>query len=88
MDNAIKYSNNGGTVVVNILEGEIIISDNGIGIEQSKLDQLFERYYQVDQKEKGYGLGMCIAKYIADAHNYSLVIDSVPDKGTNVHIIF
>lgn len=88
VDNAIKYSNEGGLVLVTILKDEIIITDEGIGIEQSKLEQLFERYYQVDHNAKGYGLGMCIAKYIADAHKYSLEIDSVPDKGTNVHIIF
>jgi len=88
MDNAIKYTNEGGLIVITILNGEIIISDNGIGIDQNKLEQLFERYYQVDHNEKGYGLGLCIAKYIADAHNYSLVIDSVPDKGTDIHIIF
>jgi signal transduction histidine kinase len=87
VDNAIKYSKEKGSVVVTILKGEIIISDNGIGIEQSKLEQLFERYYQVNHNEKGYGLGLCIAKYIADAHNYELKIDSEPDKGTNVHII-
>jgi signal transduction histidine kinase len=88
VDNAIKYSNIGGLVEITILKGEIIISDNGIGIDQSKLEQLFERYYQVDHNEKGYGLGLCIAKYIADAHNYKLVVDSVPNKGTNIHVIF
>jgi signal transduction histidine kinase len=88
VDNAIKYSNESGKVEITILKGEIIISDNGTGIEQSKLEQLFERYYQVDHNEKGYGLGLCIAKYIADAHNYKLVVDSVPSKGTSIHIIF
>lgn len=86
IDNAIKYSNDGSLVTINILEGEIVITDNGIGIEQSKLEQLFERYYQVDHNQKGYGLGLCIAKYIADAHDFSLVIDSTPNNGTSVHI--
>lgn len=86
IDNAIKYSNEGSLVTINILEGEIVITDNGIGIEQSKLEQLFERYYQVDHNQKGYGLGLCIAKYIADAHDFSLVIDSTPNNGTSVHI--
>ena len=88
MDNAIKYSNIGGSVVVNILEGEIIIKDDGIGIEQNKLEQLFERYYQVDHNEKGYGLGLCIAKYISDAHGYKILIESAQDEGTSVHITF
>jgi signal transduction histidine kinase len=88
MDNAIKYSNNGGSVLVNILRNEIIIKDNGIGIEQSKLEQLFERYYQVNYNEKGYGLGLCIAKYIADAHGYKILIESTKNEGTMVRIIF
>jgi signal transduction histidine kinase len=88
MDNAIKYSNEDGLVNVTILKSEVIISDNGIGIEQSKLEQLFERYYQVDHNEKGYGLGLCIAKYIADAHGYKILVNSVPNKGTDIHIIF
>lgn len=88
MDNAIKYSNEGGLVNISILKNEVIISDNGIGIESNKLQQLFERYYQVDHNEKGYGLGLCIAKYIADAHGYKIIVDSIPNKGTNVHIIF
>jgi signal transduction histidine kinase len=88
LDNAIKYSKEKGLVDVTINKGEIIISDNGIGIEQSELELLFERYYRVDYKEKGYGLGLCIAKYIADSHHYSLTIDSELEKGTNVHITF
>lgn len=86
IDNAIKYSNEDSLVSIIILEDEIIISDNGIGIEQSKLEQIFERYYQVDHNQKGYGLGLCIAKYIADAHSFSLVINSNLNSGTNVHI--
>lgn len=88
MDNSIKYTNDKGLVTITILKDELVISDNGVGIEQNKLEQIFERYYQVNHNEKGYGLGLCIAKYIADAHNYSLVIDSVPNKGTSIHIIF
>lgn len=86
IDNAIKYSNENGQVNINILNNEIVISDNGIGIEPSKLEKLFDRYYQVNNNEKGYGLGLCIAKYIADAHGYKIVIDSKADSGTNVHI--
>lgn len=88
MDNAIKYSNENSDINITIKKGELIISDHGIGIEQSKLEQLFERYYQVDHNEKGYGLGLCIAKYIADAHGYTLRIDSKLNEGTSVHILF
>ncbi len=49
---------------------------------------MFERYYQVNHNEKGYGLGLCIAKYIADAHDFKIAIDSRENKGTTVRIIF
>ncbi len=88
LDNAIKYSNESSTVNIIIKEKKLTISDNGIGIEKSKLEQLFERYYQVDSNSKGYGLGLCIAKYIADAHNYDIKIDSIENIGTTVDIIF
>lgn len=88
LDNSIKYSNEGGNISIIISKGCLSITDNGIGIEQSKLEQLFERYYQVDNNKNGYGLGLCIAKYIADAHNYKLSIESVENKGTTVKVIF
>lgn len=66
----------------------ITITNADIGIEKSKLKQLFERYYQIDDTKKGYGLGLCIAKYIADVHGYKIEIDSTENKGTTVTIIF
>jgi hypothetical protein len=88
LDNAIKYSNEESNITMNISKDKISIIDTGIGIEKSKLEQLFERYYQVDGTKNGYGLGLCIAKYIADAHGYKILVNSVPNKGTDIHIIF
>lgn len=88
LDNAIKYSNEMQSVIVTISKNKITIKDNGVGIEKKKMEQLFERYYQVDVNNKGYGLGLCIAKYIADAHGYKLNISSIENKGTVVEIVF
>ena len=88
IDNAIKYTDNSGEVNITIDKNKITISDNGVGMEKSELDQIFERYYQVDSKNSGYGLGLCIAKYIADAHNFNINIDSKKSVGTTVEIFF
>lgn len=86
LDNAVKYSNNNSEIKITLYEKKIVILDNGIGIEKSKFEQLFDRYYQINNSKNGYGLGLCIAKYIADAHNYKINIDSEVDKGTTVEI--
>lgn len=88
LDNAIKYSNEATKINITIKDGVLKISDHGIGIEKSELEQIFNRYYQVNSSEKGYGLGLCIAKYIADAHGYDLDIQSSKNKGTVIKIKF
>lgn len=87
LDNAIKYSTENNIIEVKLQDNEIIIKDNGIGMEKSELEKLFERYYRVNNNELGYGLGMCIAKYIADLHNFKIDIKSKKNKGTTVKII-
>ena len=86
--NAIKYTPDGGRVIVDACicntetgtEAKIIISDNGIGIDPSQLDLIFEKFYQTGKvnlhssgtttfKGGGPGLGLAIAKGIVDAHN-------------------
>ena len=87
IDNAIKYSNENTLIKVMLKDSEIQIIDQGIGIAKNDLEQIFNRYYRIKEDEKGYGLGLCIAKYIADAHNYELEIKSIKNKGTTVKII-
>jgi signal transduction histidine kinase len=88
IDNAIKFSDNYKDIVVNINKKNIEIIDNGIGMEKSELEKIFNRYYKVKDDDKGYGLGLCIAKYIADAHGFTIDIESKKNKGTNIKINF
>ncbi len=88
IDNAIKYSNDGGTVRVGALqrENEIIISvhDQGCGIEKEHLPRLFERFYRADKARSrqlgGTGLGLAIVKHIAQAHGGRVAVESTPGK--------
>jgi two-component system phosphate regulon sensor histidine kinase PhoR len=94
IDNAIKYSNDGGTVRVEALqrENEIIISvhDQGCGIEKKHLPRLFERFYRVDMARSrqmgGTGLGLAIVKHIAQAHVGRVAVESIPGKGSTFSI--
>jgi two-component system phosphate regulon sensor histidine kinase PhoR len=94
VDNAIKYSDAGGTVrvVAKRREGsvEIAVSDQGIGIEPDKLPRLFERFYRVDKtrsrKLGGTGLGLAIVKHIAEAHGGTVSVESTPGEGSTFMI--
>jgi len=90
LDNAIKYSREGGQVTVRtaINKGwaRLEVSDTGIGIPAEHLPYLSERFYRVDKARSreagGAGLGLSIAHGIASMHNGMLTLSSVVDQGT------
>lgn len=90
VENAIKYNNEGGKVIIHFEDTKknIVISvrDNGPGIPPEHLSRIFERFYRVDKsrsKERGgTGLGLAIVKHILNAHNTKITVESRVDKGT------
>ena len=90
LDNAIKYSEPGQTVILEGLEQkeEVLmrVRDRGCGIERRHLDRLFERFYRVDQarsrKLGGTGLGLAIVKNIMQAHHGRVSVESKPGAGS------
>ena len=90
LDNAVKYSAAGGRVLVRALEnasGPVIeILDDGIGISESDLARIFERFYRVDKSRSresgGAGLGLSIAKHIVESHGGKLEVESALQKGS------
>jgi signal transduction histidine kinase len=74
LDNAVKYTPDGGSVTVRVEEedGSVVlaVSDTGIGISEDQLPLVFERFYRADaaRAEEGVGLGLSIARQIAEAH--------------------
>lgn len=95
-DNAIKYNRPGGCVNISVRCGqkdiEFIVTDTGIGIPQGEQKRVFERFYRVDKSHSkdvdGTGLGLSIVKHGAAYHKASVILDSVPDQGTTVRILF
>ncbi len=94
IDNAIKYSPEGGEVRINarpVAPGlEITVRDFGCGIEKEHLPRLFERFYRVDKarsrKQGGTGLGLAIVKHIVQAHHGQVRVDSILGEGSTFTI--
>ncbi|QIA09354.1 sensor histidine kinase [Draconibacterium halophilum] len=92
ISNAIKYSTDSKKISVRLYKNTkvnvIEIEDEGIGIAEDKLSQIFEKFYRVDQKENisGTGLGLTVVKEIIEAHNGKICVSSKLGKGTKFSI--
>jgi len=90
VDNAIKYTGEGGKVTVYLKSAgqmaSIEVEDTGIGISQEETARIFERFYRVDRARSrdigGTGLGLAIVKHIAQTHRGNVSVDSQLGKGT------
>ena len=89
ISNALKFTSVRGKIRVNMnviqhtLKVEVV--DNGIGIEQRKLDRIFERFYQVEESDRrrmGTGIGLNLAKKLAEKHKGTLTATSKVGEGT------
>jgi signal transduction histidine kinase len=96
LDNAIKYSSEGKTVTVAATseDNEVIwrITDKGNGIEPQALEHAFDRFYRADSSRaksvtEGYGLGLSIAKMIADIHQGNITLKSRVGHGTTAIVL-
>ncbi len=90
VDNAIKYGNPEGTITLNLerLEDKLKVSvvDDGPGIGEEHLQNIFRRFYRVDKsrsREKGgTGLGLAICKHLLKMHGEAITVESELEKGT------
>ena len=95
LDNALRYSPDNSTVTIDVTERsdtvKFVISNTGEGISLLDLPHVFERFYPADTSrsgKSGFGLGLSLAKKIADLHGATLSISSNPGKTTTVSVIF
>jgi two-component system phosphate regulon sensor histidine kinase PhoR len=95
VDNAIKYTPNGGSVTVLLedLPEKVVlrVRDTGIGIAKEHIPRLFERFYRVDKGRSrnlgGTGLGLAIVKHIVLSMKGEIQVSSEPGKGTEFSIV-
>lgn len=95
-DNAIRYNNEGGSVLVSVnpveMGVQLRVKDTGIGIPKEHQDRIFERFYRVDKSRSkstgGTGLGLAIVKHIISKHGAEMELYSEPGQGTEYSILF
>jgi len=96
VSNAVNYSRDGGTVRVICGRGpdnraRVTISDEGIGIAQEKLPNIFKEYYRTTGAARhnrgSSGLGLSIVRQIAEEHRIALQVESQPGKGTTFRVV-
>jgi heavy metal sensor kinase len=89
-ENASKYTPPGGSVTLTATPAEehviFAVRDTGIGISEDELPRIFDRFYRVAQAHeiapRGSGLGLALAKWIAERHGTQLIVDSTPGRGS------
>ncbi len=94
MNNAIKYSPDGGTITVRLSETHnnivLSITDQGLGIPKKDLGRVFDRFYRVDKararKQGGTGLGLAISKEVIKAHGGNIWVESQEGRGSTFYI--
>lgn len=95
VDNAIKYTPEGGTVTLSCRKEEkfcrITVSDTGMGVAEEELSSIFERFYRAEQARSGqvdgHGLGLSIARIIVRAHGGQIEVQSKKGVGSRFHIL-
>lgn len=90
IDNALKYTQKGGTVRVTISQlynnVHVVVSDNGCGIPAEHLPNVKRKFYKANQQVRGSGIGLAVADEIIKMHGGSLDVESVEGEGTAVTI--
>ncbi len=90
LSNAFKFTPKGGRIEFNLKKSdktvEIVISDTGIGISPDRIENIFDRFYQVDsshtREQEGAGLGLALSKELVEQHKGQIRVESSEGKGS------
>ncbi|MBQ6127648.1 HAMP domain-containing histidine kinase [Candidatus Saccharibacteria bacterium] len=85
LDNGVKYAKN--TVGVNVKKDRITVISDGKMIPESKLPHLFDRFYQADKTTEGVGLGLAIAKTVAEKNGWKVYAETDKEFKTNLFVL-
>ena len=88
VQNAIKFTSEGGYVVVIVSQGEefttFTVTDNGVGIKKENLNKVLDKFFQEDYNKSGSGLGLAISNEIVKLHGGKMIVDSEKGVGTTI----
>jgi two-component system, OmpR family, sensor kinase len=95
VENGMKYTPRGGKVMVSLSQvngwAQIVVSDTGVGIPPEDLPFIFDRFYRVDKarnrSQGGSGLGLSIAKWVAQAHGGDIHVESEVNVGSTFTVV-
>lgn len=90
LSNAVKYTPEGGAIEIEVYEtdrlGIVKVTDTGIGIPETELPLIFERFYRTEKsrnrKSGGAGIGLAIVKSIVNAHGGTVTVDNIKEQGS------
>jgi two-component system sensor histidine kinase MprB len=86
LDNAAKWSPEGGAIEVVVRDGEVVVRDHGPGIDEEHLPYVFDRFYRAPSARglPGSGLGLAIVRQVAEAHGGTVVAERAEGGGTRI----
>jgi signal transduction histidine kinase len=84
--NAMKYSDKDAPITLTLNESMLEITDQGIGMDETQLLKVYERYYQVDSQKTGQGIGLALVKSYCDEAKIGIEIKSQKNLGTTVSL--
>ena len=86
--NAIKYSSPKSTITIALHNNILSIKDEGIGIDESKQKEIFDKFKRGTEYSGGFGVGLSIVKSICDEYSISIELDSILGEGTEFKLVF
>jgi len=86
ISNAMKYSDKNTTVEIILKDNSLKIIDHGIGMDETELITIYERYYQLDNTAHGEGIGLALVKAYCDDEKIKIRINSIKNEGTEVSL--
>lgn len=95
LDNAVKFTRSGGRIVAKVSHDDrfarLDVSDTGVGIAAESLPHVFDRFYRADAarsgESEGAGLGLALAKWVADHHHGEIHVASTPGTGSTFTVL-
>ncbi|NOQ32267.1 MAG: sensor histidine kinase [Helicobacteraceae bacterium] len=88
LDNAIKYSSLNSNINIRLSNSVLEFEDSGCGMDEFELLNIFDEYYQNDETQKGFGIGLKMVKSFCDSSKVALHIKSKKDIGTTIILNF